>query len=42
MLAEDVLKGMLTNVNSHEALTPESMKNILQFQQDSAMQCARS
>jgi len=46
VLAEDVLKGVLTNVNSHEALTPESMKNIftsiLQFQTGLANQCARS
>ena len=46
VLAEDVLKGVLTNVNSHEALTPESMKNIftsiLQFQTGLAHQCAGS
>lgn len=46
VLAEDVLKGVLTNVNSHEALTAQSMKNIfysiLQFQQGLATQCARS
>ena len=46
VLAEDVLKGVLTNVNSHEVLTPESMKNIftsiLQFQTGLANQCARS
>lgn len=46
VLAESVLKGVLTNVNSHEALTSESMQNIftsiLQFQQGLATQCARS
>lgn len=46
VLAEDVLKGVLENVNSHDALTPESMKNIftsiLQFQKGLALRCARS
>ena len=46
VLAESVLKGVLTNVNAQEALTAESMQhifeNILQFQQGLATQCARS
>lgn len=46
VLAEDVLKEVLANVNSHDALTPASMENIfkriLMFQTGLANQCTRS
>lgn len=46
LLKEDVLKGVLTNVDSHQSLTSTSLKNIftsiLQFQRGLANRCARS
>ena len=46
VLKENILKGVLSNVDSHKALTPTSIKNIftsiLQFQRGLANQCARS
>ena len=46
VLSEDVLQGVLKNVTSHEALTPESLNEIffslLSFQSGLATQCSRS
>lgn len=46
VLAEDVLNGVLTNVNAQDALTPESMtnifKSILKFHLGLRHQCSRS
>ena len=46
VLSEDVLQGILKNVTSHEALTPESLNEIffslLSFQNGLANQCSRS
>lgn len=46
VLSEDVLQGVLQNVTAHEAVSPDSLKDIffslLSFQNGLANQCARS
>jgi AcrR family transcriptional regulator len=46
VISEDVLQGILKDVTSHEALTPEVLNNIffslLSFQSGLANQCSRS
>ncbi|MDP1418891.1 TetR family transcriptional regulator [Peribacillus simplex] len=46
VISEDVLQGVLKDVTSHEALTPEVLNNIffslLSFQSGLANQCSRS